>query len=792
MRTSNYVTVMASASEWLADRLIRYRLGLMVFFLVVTAFLGYQASMQRMDPGFTKSIPLSHTYMKTYGEYTEAFGGANVIIVALMQKEGNIFNVDFFKALEKATQDVLFINGADRASVTSLFTPNVDFVLVDEEGFVGHRVVDADFRPTAENIEKVHDNLLVSQHVGRLVSHDFRGALIHARLVDKDPATGEVLDYTRVADTLEQIRGRYSNDQIDVHVIGFAKFIDDIIEGALGVIMFFVITLAVTFVLLIFFAGSWKLAVAAMVVSLVAVVWQLGLVHLLGYGIDPLSILVPFLVLAIGVSHAVQMTNAWRLGIVAGMDGPTAAKDAFNKLFIPGATALISDAVGFAVIMIIDIDIIRELGITASIGVAVMLLTNKFMLPIILSYLRFNEAEQARAKRSAEGADHPIWNYMARATRPGPAAAIIVVSLVLVGFGASRTSHLIVGDSEAGAPELWPAARYNQDIDVIVDNFSIGIDELTVIAESPRDGCTTYGVMETVARFVWVMRNVEGVQSVTTLSSVMKDRNVGNNEGHLKFYGLPRASYGLGSAMRNIELNQQLFNDSCEAMPVRIFLKDHKAQTLARVVKAVKEFKVPTEGDGAQVRLRLASGPAGVMAATNEAVRSSVLTMDVILFVAIFLCCFFTFFSWRAALCVMLPLLGVSIFANAVMVFLNIGLKVSTLPVLALGVGVGVDYGIYLAARAFFHMREGIDIETAFQKSYREVGTAVMFTAVTMSFGVALWYFSALKFQSDMGVLLAYMFFVNMLGAMVLMPAITRFLIGRGGAHSMPPARSAG
>ena len=774
-------------SAKISNFLVGQRVLVLSVMLVLTAFLGYEAFTQRLDPGFDKSVPLSHPYMKTYTEYKPEFGGSNTITVFVQDRSGDMFNPAFFKVLEHVTQDILVMDGVDARTVTSLFTPNVNYVAVTEEGFTGSRIVPADFEATEEGLEQVRQNLYRSDEIGRTVAKDFSGALVIAELVERDPATGAKLDYQEVAERLEQLRDKYESQGVDIGVIGFATFIGDIIDGAQGVILFFAITLAVTFVLLVFFAGSWKLAVAAIAVSLAAVAWQLGLVKLLGYGVDPLSILVPFLVLAIGVSHAVQMTNAWRLGILAGMDGPTAAKDAFNKLFIPGATALVSDAVGFAVIMIIDIDIIRELGITASIGVGVMLLTNKFMLPAILSYLSLNERELARARRASEGADHPFWNLLARSSRPVPAAVIVLLSLGLVAYGASKSNDLIIGDSEAGAPEFWPDARYNRDIDKIVSNFTVGLDEFVVIAESSKDSaCVNYGVMETIDDFVWHMRNVPGVRSVKSLSQVVRERNVGNYEANPKFLGLPRNEQMIAANIYRVEMSQRLFNNDCSVMPVTIYPVDHQAGTLRRIVEAVTKYQ--DANSNPDVTFRMAMGNAGIWAATNEAVKDSVLTMDVILFVAIVLCVFLTFFSWRAALCVMLPLLAVSIFANAVMVFLNIGLKVSTLPVLALGVGVGVDYGIYLFARAFVHMRNGEDVETAFRNSYREVGTAVVFTAVTMSLGVALWYFSDLKFQSDMGVLLAYMFFVNMLGAVLLMPAITRFLMGRRMTKGSTPA----
>ena len=373
--------------------------------------------------------------------------------------------------------------------------------------------------------------------------------------------------------------------------------------------------------------------------------------------------------------------------------------------------------------------------------------------------------------------EKPFFRFLSGFADRRRGTGVIVVAIVLLGLGWWQWQSLIIGDSEIGAPEFWPDARYNQDIQAIINNFHVGIDELTVIAEMPRDGCTTFGVMQTIDRFVWHVGSVEGVQSVGTLTQVMKDRNVGNNEGHIKFYGLPRTAAGLGSAMRNIELSQKLFNDTCEALPIRIFLWDHKAETLNRVIEAVKSFPLPKEGDGAKVAFRLASGPAGVMAATNEAVERAELTMMGALFVTVGFLCYLTFLSWRASACILLPLALVSILANAVMVLLNIGLKVSTLPVVALGVGVGVDYGIYLFARTQAHIRRGLSLKDAYYEGLKQAGTAVIFTASTMSIGVATWFFSDLKFQSDMGVLLAYMFFVNMVGAVVLLPALAAWLI---------------
>ena len=775
MAAWNYSVALARFSARLAEWQIRHRLPLLGLFVLITLMLGYYASFLRMNPGFDKSIPAHHEYVQIYDEYGPVFGGANVVIVALIQKQGDIFNVDFFNRLDNATQDLLLMTGVDRSSTMSLFTPQVNFVAVNEEGFIGYRIVKPDFSANLEDIREVERNLLQSSYIGRLVTPDFRGALVRAELVEWNPVTGERLDYTEVAAQLDLMRARYESDNIDVHIIGFAKLIDNIIDAALGVVQFFALALAITAVLLYFYSSSLQITALVLLVSVTAVVWQLGLVQLLGFGIDPMSILVVFLILSIGISHAVQMTNAWKLEMVAGATNRDAAKGAFTKLFIPGATALLTLAVGFAVIMLVDIPILFELGITASIGASVMLITNKFMLPGLLSWASMRPGTLAKIRQRNERPERPLFRFLASFADRRRGSGVLLVAALLLVFGWWRSGALIVGDSQAGAPEFWPDARYNQDINAVVSNFFFGLDELTVIVEMDADGCVDHDTVDRIDEFVWQMGNVEGVQVVRSLTNVMKQRTVGNSEGHPKFFALPRTKVGLASSLRGLELNTKLFNDRCDALPVRILLADHRAETLVRATDAVKAFESEFGRDG--LHFRLASGPAGVMAAVNESVRASEWPMKAALFPAVALLTYLTFMSLPGTLCVLLPLALVSYLADSVMVMMGIGLKVSTLPVIALGVGVGVDYGIYLFARTQEFLRQGMTLQEAYYHALESAGTAVMFTAITLTIGVATWGFSALKFQADMGLLLAYMFFVNMVAALLVLPALAAWLV---------------
>lgn len=767
-------------SDNAANFLLKYRLPILVLVALLTLGLGYEGLSQRLSPGFDKSLPLSHPYMDTYLDFRAEFGGANRVTVFVEDKRGDMFNPEFFHTLDKVTADFLVMEGVDARTVTSLFTPNVNYVAVSEVGFTGSRMVPADFVATQKSIEQVKNNLFKSNEIGKTVAADLSGALVIADLVEYDPVTGVAIDYIQFANALEGLKTKYASENIGIRIIGFAPFVGDIIDGAEDVLLFFGIALVITTIFLMFFAGSWKLTLAVISTALVAVFWQLGIVKLLGFGIDPLSILVPFLILAIGVSHAVQMSNVWRVGVVEGEDSISAARSAFYKLFIPGATALLANAAGFAVIMVIDIAIIQELGITASIGVAVMLVTNKVMLPILLSYVHLNAKELERAKRSVSGHDHQFWKWLSTMATPKKSLIVIVFSFAMAGYGFLMEKQLVVGDSEKGAPEFWPDAQYNQDMRAIDAKFDVGLDEIIVLAKgtaSARSGglCVDYTAIHTVDDFVWAMENVPGVRSVKALSQVIRERNIGNYEANPKFFGIPRNEQMIAANIYRVEFSQALFSNDCGVLPVTIYLGDHKAQTLETVVNAVKAFN--QSNTNPDVEFALGMGNGGIMAATNEMVADAQHEIALILFAAVSIFCYLTFLSIRAALCVVVPLALVSYFANAVMVHLGIGLKISTLPVLALGVGVGVDYGIYLFSRMNASLSQGASLVEAYYYSLKDVGMAVVFTSITMSIGVATWWWSALKFQSDMGVLLAYMFFVNMLGAILLMPALAVWLV---------------
>ncbi len=795
-----------------------------IFILITLGFL--MAAMQlRIDAGFRKQLPLNHEYMQTFVDYETEFGGANRVFVALIDKRGDMFNKEFFTALEKATEQVKAISEVDNSRVRSIFTPNTRFVEIVEGGFAGGNVIPADFsttapdfNPTADDFDAIRTNIVKAGIVGRLVAKDFSGAMVQAELIPETAAEGGKLDYQGVGDKLEQIRAAIENNNISVHIIGFTKVVDDIADGARSVIYFFLLTVVFTFILLYVYSTSFKLAMLTVVAAFVAVIWMLGALRLMGFGIDPMNMLTPFLIFAIAVSHGEQMINRYRGEVFfggleegtpeelekrQGVSSEEAAKSAFRRLLIPGCVALLAGCIGFGTILLIPVKMIFELAVTATVGVFLTIFTNLILLPILLSYTKLSNLPKKRAFRLRQitAFDH-IWAFLTRFSRPAVAAGIIVMGLVVWFFAHKHAEQMMVGDARDGVAELRDDARYNQDAREITQRFSLSTDIINIIAEVGPFACTeSFRAMETLDRFAWHMQNVEGVQQVITLSHVGRMVTAGYNEGSPRWRALPRNAEVMRQSLQSVETDSGLIDaPECRAMPVIVFTTDHKAETITRVVNAVKSFREKNqafdmsfrvERDKAevaametgeeyrtdQVNLRLATGSVGVAAAINETVSELEKPMLYLLYVAVFLMCILSFKNPLAALCIVLPLILVTALGEALMVELGIGLKVNTLTVVALGVGIGVDYAIYIFARMRELMLQGKGLSQAYFEALKTTGIAIFYTALTLACGVATWIFSELKFQADMGLMLTFMFVVNMIAAIVFLPALCRWLL---------------
>ncbi|RJG03160.1 efflux RND transporter permease subunit [Noviherbaspirillum sedimenti] len=765
------------------ERLIfNHRFTVLFICAIITGILGFQALKIDINASYEGMMPRSHPFVKNYLENRDTLSGlGNTVRVVVENKNGDIFDPAYLATLAKINDALYLADGVDRSWLKSLWTPLVRWFEVTEEGFSGGPVMPENYDGSPESIKQLRENVQSAGLVGNLVSNDYRSSMIVVPLLEKYSDTGKPLDYRALSHLLEEQARAQAGDNTRVYIIGFAKAAGDLIDGLVKVITFFLAAAVTAAIFIYLFTRCVRSTALVLACSVVAVIWQLGIMVLLGKGLDPFTVLVPFLVFAIGVSHAAQKMNGIMQDIGRGNHKWVAARYTFRRLIIAGLTALLADAVGFAVLMVIDIPVIRDLALSASIGVAILIFTNLFLLPVLLSYTGVSKtaAENSLREESKESSGRgfgKFWNFLDRFTQRKWAIGAIVPSFIVAAVCVVVSMDLKIGDLDPGAPELRADSRYNQDVAFVNRNFGLSSDVFSVMVKTPKGGCMDFETMVDADRLSQKLREVPGVQTVGSFVDSTKAIIMGNYEGNPKWLTVSRDPAVINNAgSRATSWGTDQVDTDCTLMPVNAYLVDHKADTLARVVKSASEFAAEHNTENRQ--FLLAAGSAGIDAATNEVVKKENYRMLLYVYAAVIVLCFIAFRSWRAVVVAVVPLMITSILAEALMVALGIGVKVATLPVIALGVGIGVDYALYLLSVQLAQQRAGVPLEQAFRTAVAFTGKVVALIGLTLAAGVVTWAWSPIKFQADMGLLLAFMFLWNMVGCLILVPALSHFLL---------------
>nr|WP_319563744.1 MMPL family transporter [uncultured Rhodoferax sp.] len=765
----------------LPERLLfNNRIIVVAICLFLTLFFGFHSSRLHLAASFDKMIPASHPYIVNFlANRAELAGLGNSLRITVENTEGNIYDATYLETLRKINDEVFLIKGVERPFMKSLWTPATRWVGVTEEGLDGGPVMPDNYDGSAESIAQVRANVDRSGEVGQLIASNLKSSIVFMPLMEVDE-NGIRLDYHELSQRLEVLRTKYESPKLRIHITGFAKVVGDLIQGLAQVVMFFGMAILICMAVLYWYTRCVRSTLLVVACSMIAVIWLLGLLPLMGFELDPYSILVPFLVFAIGMSHGAQKMNGIMQDVGRGIHRLVAARYTFRRLFLAGMTALLADAVGFAVLMVIDIRVIQDLAITASVGVGVLIFTNLVLLPILLSYTGVSATAAQRSLKDelAEANDtkqhkHLFWAVLDLFTQAKWARIAIIVTLVLGAGGLAVSQNLKIGDLDPGAPELRSDSRYNLDNKFVTENYATSSDVYVVMVKTPQYQCANYENLVKVDALELELQQLPGVESTNSLANQAKLAATGMNEGSLLWFGIPRSQDLINSIISRAP--RDLFNQNCDLLTIYAYLKDHKADTLDQVVKTVEAFAAMHNTQ--DVKFLQAAGNSGIEAATNIVVKKANNEMLLLVYVAVIVLAFITFRSWRAVVCAVVPLALTSILCEALMVYLGIGVKVATLPVIALGVGIGVDYSLYILTVTLAQLKQGMPLSEAYYKSLLFTGKVVVLTGITLGIAVATWSFSPIKFQADMGILLAFMFVWNMLGALILIPAIGHFLL---------------
>ncbi len=744
---------------------------------LATIFLGYEATKVRLAADYSQMIPVHQPYIANYFKhYADLQSQSNEVQIAVVANKGTILDAHYLQVLANINDEVYLLPGVDRPFMQSLWSPTTTWLRVTPVGMTGGTVIDQNYNGSPQALRMVGTHIQDAGIIGGLVGLDYKSTLVHVPLLlkyDQQP-----IDYGLLAKNLNKIRAKYDQQGVTLHIIGFAMVVGDMINGIGKILGFFLASIVITTAMLYWYTRCIRSTALVVTASLTAVVWQMGLLTLLGLDLTPYSVLVPFLVFAIGMSHGAQKMNGVMQDIGRGTHRLVAARYTFRRLFLAGFVALVCDATSFAVLMVIHIVAIQQLATVATIGVALLVITNLILIPITLSFIGVNPKAAERSKRTGvnyTSKRNALWAFLDLFTRRRAAGIAIAGALCIAVIGYAVGRHVQIGDLDPGAPELRQNSQYNLDNAYIIQHYGVGSDTMVVMVDTPDGHCLDFPTVTVMDRLQWQLQQLPQVKFVMSVATLEGYLFAGFNEGSPKWQGIEPNEALLYQSEYGIP--RQMLNVACSFVPIYVSLTDHKAATLTAVVATAQKFIADPANQGPGFKFSLLGGNAGIAAATNIVVAQANLFMLLLIYAVVVAFCFIAFKSWRAVLCAIIPLIITSILAQALMVWLHIGIKVATLPVSALGVGIGLDYALYVLSILLRFLRGGLPLSQAYYETLMSTGKVVLLTGFTLALGVSTWIFAPIKFQADMGLLLCFMFLWNMLGAMILLPALACFLL---------------
>lgn len=756
------------AEEWI---FANPKIVLSLIFLVTLVFAAALPKL-RIYSDFSDLLPQEHSYIQTYNRIKENFGGANMIVMAIEVEQGTIFNNDTLKLVHEATQGVDNLPSVNHNLVSSLTHRTARKVFLSPEGsFVSQPYYDPAKNYSADELAQMQRDVIANPNLfGLMVSPDFKAALIKAQLNESE------LDYVETFAALQKVRDTLARDGHKVHVTGnpvltgwVYTYLDQIVQ-----ILAWTLALLAT-LLIVYFRRLYGIALPLLGIALSSI-WGLGFMAMAGINLEPLSLPIPFLIAARATSHGVQLVVRYYEELAIVKNGKQAARNALDALFRPGSLAIIVDAVGIAVLVLGAAPFNYKLGLAAGFWGFSVIFTVHFMVPLALTVL----PQPKTMENANEGVRNFLGNAMARTGgTDGGARAILFASLACVVVGSWYVAKVQLGESEPGSPLLNRDHDYNVSTAAINTLFP-GSEELHIVARTEeKGGIKRPEVMHAIERFQAHMLSDPTLGGARALPGVVRVVNQLTHNDDPRWAQIPDNADEVGGLMFAYmasspipgALKEYINPDENEANMV-FFYKDHQAETINRVVALAEEGKARIEAEVPGLKIELGGGIIGVTAAANQALH----TDHMIIIPAVMLLAFFLVMAYYQSLhagwLMVLPMLFATVMTYAYMGWANIGISVNTVPVIAVGVGVGIDYAVYFMDRIREEMAVTRNIHRAVVNAVATTGYAVSFTAATLIAGVVMWIFmSDLRFQSDAAVLLSFMLVVNALAAMLIVPA---------------------
>lgn len=755
--------------------------------LLATVFFASRIPYLEMYSNFADLLPQEHPYIQLHNDVKDTFGGANNVVMAISVEEGDIFNNDILARIHRLTLGVDALPGVNHNLVRSLTHRTVRKTWLTE---MGNMNSEAYYDPlkaqyTEEELDKMRLDVMANPTVyGLLVSPDLKSALIRATFNEGQ------LDYVEIfrqlgelKEEVEALRASESVPGVHIYATGQPVLMGWVYSYLGQIMQIFLLTMAILLTLLLLYFRTRVYGILLPLVGvLISATWGLGIVSLLGYNLDPLTLVIPFLITARAMSHGIQLVERYYVEAQYATDNHDAARRTFESLFRPGTLGIVSDAVGLLLISLGSSPINVKLGIYASIWASSVVVTVLMAVPLVLSLLPLSKREGDAADAAQAGVFAALARFVT--SRSGSLAILLLALGVYVG-GAVLSSRVQIGESEPGSPILYPDHDYNVSSKNINANFP-GSEEMYVVAHtSEPGGIKRPEVLQALEDFQIHMLQDPEMGGTKGMPDLVKQVNQILHNDDPRWAVIPDEASYVGGLMFAFMASSPIpgalkeFVDPEEQTANLVFFyKDHKGETLRRAIHMAKTWIEDPANQVEGLEMRLAGGPIGVTAAINEAAFESNMVIIPAAMALIFLFVTLFYWSFHAGWLMFMVMTFCTVATYAYMGVVGIGIDVNTVPIIAVGIGVGIDYSIYMMDRVREETaKAGGDLHAGIRYSIATTGKAIAFTATSLIGGVVMWAFvSDLRFQADAALLLVVMLILNAWAAANLVPAwIVRF-----------------
>ncbi len=762
--------------------IVRHRLFILLLFIGITGFLFYHAVQLPVRISLEKFFPYDHPFVKLNKDLGSKFGGTNTMLIMVKSKQGSIYSPKMIDGIKKTTEYFYYKDYSLRSLAASLTLSKSKYTLGQGMGEIKMAPV---FPPDFDNTQTSFEfaKKMVSQSPvfhGLLVSDDSTAALI---IVEVDETK---LNYNDFRKDLLAIKNTIESDgSISLAFAGRPVLLSWIYDLSKNIYLIIGIVGILCLIILFYFFRDIYGVIAVSLVAVCCAVWGLGCMSLLHFELSPLMLILPVLISTRAISHSIQLHSRFAEECdAAGGDRLVSLDRTFYSMLIPNVSAVFTDALGFFILYLINITLLQEVAISMGIWILTLVPLSGIMMPILCTYLPY------RGKRKSPSNAIFDWGKISQRIgtfsmkRTGTVFIAVAVAVLLV-FSLFYARKIQVGDVYPGSSILFPNSVYNQDTKKINDTFSkAGADGLTLFFQGGNDAIKKPETLKYLDRFErYMVENIDAASGAWSLVTALKNINMEIHDGDPKWSMIPddellAANLMLLFSSKNEPSEFARYTDpQYEIGNTVVFFKNHIPSTIDRANKVANEFFKTNPLESKYGRFYFAGGSIGLEMAVNQVVESSHAKIDLLILFTVLITCIISYRSFVGGFLLVIPLVFANLFVTAVMAFMGVGITIDTLPVVAIGVGIGVDFGIYMFSRVKEEMaKNGNNFDSAINEALFTTGTAILFSGLTMI--VPLLFVGAyteIKFQAQMSILIGVILFINMLWAITVHPIMIHY-----------------